>query len=60
MYNIVGDIILRSNRELKAPGTYFITWDGKSNSGELVPSGVYHIKLIAGSKVFHQNITLIK
>jgi len=60
IYDDLGKMVWKSNKELKNPGTYQVIWEGKSSSGKLVPSGIYHVKLFASSNVFYQRITLTK
>ncbi len=60
IYDDLGKMVWKSNKELKNPGTYQVIWEGKSSSGKSVPSGVYHVKLFASSNVFYQRITLMK
>jgi hypothetical protein len=42
------------------PGTHSVLWDGKSDSGRLMPSGVYFYRLRAGEYVATKSMTLIK
>jgi len=39
---------------------YSITWDGKDNKNEPVPTGIYLAKLKSGEKVFQRKLTLLK
>jgi len=39
---------------------YSITWDGKDNKNEPVPTGIYMAKLKSGEKVFQRKLTLLK
>lgn len=32
-------------------GTHFVLWDGKNQTGQYVPTGVYFYQLKSGSKV---------
>src|SRR5690606_11315872 len=48
VYNILGkEIKLVLDKNL-LPGEYTIQWDGKDNEGNLLPSGIYFIKVKAG------------
>ena len=41
-------------------GTYTLTWDGKGDSGEMSPSGLYFIRLGMGSLVSTHRMLLLK
>ena len=48
------------DNELRAPGRYSITWDATSNRGVEQPSGLYTVRLVAGSFSDSQRILLLK
>ena len=41
-------------------GTYTMTWDGKGDTGEMSPSGIYFIRLGMGSQVTTHRMLLLK
>ena len=57
IYNSLGEVVKSLFRGKIEPGSYEITWDGTSNSGVKLPSGVYYAKLSAD--YFSQSIKMI-
>jgi hypothetical protein len=49
VYDTCGQLVRRLLDSYKDPGTYTIWWDGKDDSGRLLPSGVYFCHLVVGS-----------
>jgi hypothetical protein len=49
VYNILGKEITTSLEKELSPGNYTIDWEAKDGNGQLLPAGVYFIKLNAGS-----------
>lgn len=49
IYNILGEVIKTLASGYHNAGTYSATWNGTNNSGQRVASGVYLVRLIAGS-----------
>ncbi|MCE5270572.1 T9SS type A sorting domain-containing protein [bacterium] len=48
IYNVRGQLIRTLVNEVKSEGSYQIQWDGSSNNGQKVSSGVYFYRLVAG------------
>jgi len=48
VYNILGKEITRLLNETRLSGEYEISWNGTDVNGNLVPSGIYFITMIAG------------
>ncbi len=48
IYNIHGQKIRSLVDEKKAAGSHIVTWDGRTDNGELAASGVYFYRLVAG------------
>ena len=46
--------------EPMAPGVFQAEWNGTNNKGELVESGVYLYRLVAGKYVATKKMTLLK
>lgn len=55
VYNVMGQRVATLVHEVKAPGTYQITWDAQD-----LASGIYYYRLSAGGVVFNRQMTLIK
>lgn len=60
VYDILGREIRRLVSEMNQAGYYLIAWDGRDNSGNPVPSGVYFYQMTAGR--FHdvKKLVLLK
>jgi hypothetical protein len=57
----VGGRLVRGLREgFEEKGYRRVTWDGRDNSGTHVASGIYMVRLQAGSKTFTQTLMLLK
>jgi hypothetical protein len=46
VYDLLGREVATLVNELKSPGEYTVTWDGKSSDGRQVSSGVYFYRLV--------------
>ena len=58
VYNLTGSQLkVLINKTLSA-GTYQLQWDGTDQQGNLLPSGIYFVRMEAGA--FHQTIKVIK
>ena len=60
VYDISGREIRTLVSEQKQPGTHAVLWDGRSDGGLEVPSGVYFSKLQAGSFVQTRKMLLLR
>ena len=49
VYDITGKLVRTLVSEEKEPGYYDILWDGKDDSGKVLPNGIYFYKLTIGS-----------
>ena len=47
VYNILGEVIKDLVNVFNNPGSFFVTWDGKNNSGFEVSSGIYFYRIEA-------------
>ena len=45
IYNILGQRVSILDRGTRSAGTYRLTWDGKSDAGVVMPSGIYFYRL---------------
>ena len=61
IYDATGRLVrtFAKTQNLK-PGAYTMSWDGKKENGELLPAGVYFVKLKAGSSVLTKKVTLLR
>ncbi len=60
IYDALGREIRTLIDEIKPAGKYNIAWDGRDNSGNLVSSGVYFYKIVAGNFVQTKKMILMK
>jgi hypothetical protein len=60
IYNTLGQEIRTLVTSIQQPGTYNVTWDGRNNSGMVVPSGVYFYQLQAGAVVETRKMILMR
>jgi len=56
IYNINGQEIRTLVDEFQSPNTYFVSWDGRNDNSESVPSGVYFANIVADS--FNKTVRL--
>jgi len=60
IYNLSGQRVRQLVDGARAPGQYQVRWDGRSDAGERVGSGVYLYRLEAGDAAFTRRMTLVK
>lgn len=60
IYDILGKEIYRQNQSYTQPGDYIMQWNGRSNSGQILPTGLYFIKMTFDNQTFHRKIMLLK
>ena len=60
IYNSLGQKIKELVSQHQPAGKYKIKWDGKNSSGMLMPSGIYFIRLEAGSFVKTRRMLLLR
>ncbi len=60
IYNLHGQEVRTLASGNYASGKYAITWDGKDESGQIVPSGVYLYKLRVNGFVQTRKMTFMK
>jgi len=60
IFNTQGQIVRQWSRGYQESGQYKILWDGKSESGESVPSGTYIYKIQTDDQVFSGHMLLMK
>ncbi len=60
IYNIHGQKIRSLVDEKKPAGSHIVTWDGRTDNGELAASGVYFYRLVAGEFRQTRKMTLLR
>lgn len=60
IYDVAGRLVRTLVNESKSPGKYEETWDGRSDTGETVSTGVYFIKMKAGPFTATRKVVLLK
>ena len=60
IFNLNGQHINLILSEIKAPGRYSVLWDGTSQGGETVTSGIYVYRITAGSFVQIRKMVFMK
>jgi murein tripeptide amidase MpaA len=60
VYNLLGQEVRALVRGYKEAGSYRVMWDGRDNSGNVVASGVYFYRMVAGDFVQSRRMLLIK
>jgi len=60
IYDMLGHAVKTLVKQNLTQGVYSVTWDGKDNSGVIVPAGTYVYQLKAGDVVKMQKMTYIK
>ena len=51
IYNSKGQLVRSYNEGTKAPANYTLLWDGLDKNGQACPSGIYLIRMQAGSEI---------
>ena len=60
IFDVSGRVInTLMNNELPA-GRHRVSWDGENGIGDIMPTGVYFMKVVSGDKVHLQKVMLIK
>jgi flagellar hook assembly protein FlgD len=60
IYDSLGRLVRDLLNEDKNHGRYSVIWDGKTNWGLTVSSGIYFCRVTIGNKSFNSRITVIK
>ncbi len=60
VYNVLGQKVTTLVNEDREAGTYVVSWDGTSNGGGKVSSGIYFYKMEAGDFVQTKKMALLK
>jgi|GEM_PF-1462804 hypothetical protein len=60
IYNVRGQLIRTLLSETKQSDTYRLNWNGTNDQGQVLPSGVYYIKMSAGKYHTTQKLVILK
>jgi hypothetical protein len=60
IYNLTGQEVRTLVDDFQSAGLRSVTWDGKNDLGQSVPSGVYMYRLVAGDFVQIRKMSLVK
>lgn len=60
VYDVSGAVVRTLVNDVKAAGSYSLTWNGKDDHGSSVSSGVYFYRMTAGSFSDVRKMTLLK
>ncbi|NIA31008.1 MAG: T9SS type A sorting domain-containing protein [Actinobacteria bacterium] len=60
IYNTQGQFVKTLINQYQSQGTHSIVWDGRNAKGELVPSGMYFYRIIAGKDMLSKRMILMK
>jgi FlgD Ig-like domain len=58
VYDVTGRTVRRLARDAREAGRHTVTWDGTTDSGDSVASGVYLVRLRAGGEADVRRVTL--
>jgi len=59
-YNLLGKEVRTLVSEYKPAGVYTATWNGRDNSGNVLPSGIYVYKLISGTTTLSRRMLITR
>jgi flagellar hook assembly protein FlgD len=60
VYNVVGQLVKTLVDEVKSPGEYEVTWNGRNENDDQVASGVYFYKLRVSDFVETRKMVLLR
>jgi hypothetical protein len=60
IFDITGRLVRALKNDMVHDGVHEIVWDSKNDNGNMVPSGIYFIRLTVDEKVFIKKITIMK
>jgi hypothetical protein len=60
VYDVAGRVVRTLVDEVREPGEYTALWDGKNDQNEALASGVYFIRLNAGTHTFWRKAALLR
>ncbi|MFZ5517258.1 MAG: lectin like domain-containing protein [Candidatus Zhuqueibacterota bacterium] len=60
IFNLLGEEIQTLVSGARTAGTHIAQWDGRNHAGQLVSSGMYVYRLIAGDQVFNRKMMFLR
>lgn len=60
IYDILGNEVKTLINGKMSAGVHTIQWDGSNNSGQEIPSGVYHYRLRSGPQIINRKMLLLR
>jgi flagellar hook assembly protein FlgD len=60
IYNLLGQEVRKLVNAQQPAGYHIAVWDGRDNSGRLVPTGVYHYRIQAGNFTMTKRMLMAK
>jgi M6 family metalloprotease-like protein len=60
IFNVLGQKVATLVDQVKGPGAYSVTWEGRDDSGAKVASGVYLYRLVHGEQAEAKKMVLLK
>jgi flagellar hook assembly protein FlgD len=58
--NVYGQTVRTIDQSQRPPGVHSVSWDGRSDTGAVVASGVYFYTIKAGASSQTRSMTLLK
>jgi hypothetical protein len=60
VYDLLGNLVKTLVNKVQQPGQYQIVWDATNDQGQVVPTGNYILKMVAGDFTQTRKMTLLK
>jgi flagellar hook assembly protein FlgD len=60
IYNVTGELVREADLGTLSPGAASWVWDGTTRSGRFAGSGIYFVRLVAGSYTETAKMVLLK
>jgi len=60
VHDLRGRLVRTLSRETLSPGTHFVPWNGRDDSGRELPSGIYFARFTVGSDIQTAKMLLLK
>ncbi|MEJ2721796.1 MAG: FlgD immunoglobulin-like domain containing protein, partial [bacterium] len=60
VYNVAGHVVATLVKDIKKAGPHTVEWNGTSDSGASVSSGVYFYRIVAGDRTMTKKMVLLR
>ena len=60
IFDVLGRQVSTLENKRKAGGKHFIHWDGRSGAGNLLPNGMYWLRMQVGCQASQKQILLLR